>query len=48
MTELSGAAERVLVEVAVGSAVAKAVVEEPAVAGVVVLAAPVVLPGEET
>jgi hypothetical protein len=48
VTELSGAAERVLMEVAVRSAVTKAVVEEPAVAGAVVLASPVVLPGEET
>ena len=48
VTELSGAAERVLVAVEVESAATKAVVEEPAVAEVVVSAASVVLTGEKT
>lgn len=47
MTELSGAAERVLVEVVVGSVTTKAMVEEAVAVGVVVSAASVVLPGEE-
>lgn len=47
MTELSGAAARVLVDVAVGSVTTKDMVEEAAAAGVVVSAASVVLSGEE-
>jgi hypothetical protein len=46
VTELSGAAERVLVEVVVGNATTMAMVEEAVAVGVVVSAASVVLPRE--